>query len=77
MSILAGDVVLMKDDLYSEARYYVKKTKAGKAKIMTISPAEIVFECDLDELEKVNMTLDEARQAWSKQHGYSGVWDRN
>lgn len=66
MSILAGDVVSMKDDLYSEVRYYVKKTKAGKAKIMTISPAEIVFECDLDELEKVNITFDQAKEAWLK-----------
>lgn len=71
MSVKAGDVVSMIDDLHTDTRYLVKKVKFDKAKIMVISPAEYVFECDICELKKESMTLDEARASWAKRHAYS------
>lgn len=68
-----GDVVLILGDLASEARYHVRKIKKDMATVMTISPAEDRFEIKLDEIQKVDLTLDEARKEWSRVHGYSGI----
>lgn len=73
MSIGVGDIVYIKNDTYEEQKYYVKNIKNKQATVMAICPSKKTFKEKIQNLQKTNLTLEEAQEEWSKRHEYTGI----